>query len=307
MADIHRVAVRDAVDQLLEVLSSLCLGEVALAHNLVEELPALDQVHDQVQLGRRVEHRVQPDDVRVVEGLHDGDFPPHVQRHGRGVDLRLVHHLDGALLPRLFMDGQLHPAHRRTHQQTDATTIHGEAHTKSEHPGGPTPNRQLGAPNRTHAPHRTADPPTPAPAAANSSSASHTRSIHPPQRTWQRSPARACQTVGTPPHGTSSCPPPGTSAGQTVTRPPATVCRRRRCRGRRTCAAGGRARTWARRERSGWDNRQRDGSVAPPPPPARRHPPAPPRRTGRPPYTPLPSPSHPSTRHKPTRQQRQPG
>jgi len=104
MADTAAVAIVNAVDELLEEAARHVLWKLALVQNLGEQLPAGHQVHHDVQLGGRCEHVAQVDNVLVLQGLHNSNLPSHIHRHLLGLDVRLVHHLHGHLLSRIFMD-----------------------------------------------------------------------------------------------------------------------------------------------------------------------------------------------------------
>ena len=50
------------------------LGETTLVRDLREQLAARRVLHDDVQLGERLDHLVQTDDVRVVQTFHARDL-----------------------------------------------------------------------------------------------------------------------------------------------------------------------------------------------------------------------------------------
>ena len=93
------VAVLDAGDDLLEEVSRLVLAETTLLHDVVEELAALDVLHDHVDVVRGLEDLIQADDVRVHEQPQDLDLPANLLLHVDGLDLLAVQDLDGHLVP----------------------------------------------------------------------------------------------------------------------------------------------------------------------------------------------------------------
>mmetsp|Transcript_10454 Transcript_10454/g.43278 ORF Transcript_10454/g.43278 Transcript_10454/m.43278 type:complete len:343 (+) Transcript_10454:2484-3512(+) len=93
------VAVLDAGDDLLKEVSRLVLAETTLLHDVVEELAALDVLHDHVDVVRGLEDLIQADDVRVHEQPQDLDLPANLLLHVDGLDLLAVQDLDGHLVP----------------------------------------------------------------------------------------------------------------------------------------------------------------------------------------------------------------
>ena len=74
MDDHVAVAVLDAARDLLEEVARLVLDEPPLLDDVVEELPPLDVLHDHVDVGGRLDHLVEADDVGVAEEAEDLDL-----------------------------------------------------------------------------------------------------------------------------------------------------------------------------------------------------------------------------------------
>lgn len=68
------VAVVDALEDLLETVCGLGLGEELLLDDLVEQLSALAQLSDEVKVLVVFKVLVELEDVGVVKLLEDGDF-----------------------------------------------------------------------------------------------------------------------------------------------------------------------------------------------------------------------------------------
>ncbi|KAK6935645.1 hypothetical protein RJ641_032675 [Dillenia turbinata] len=108
--DAAGVAVGDSGDELLEVAAAEVLREAALG-NLGEELAALEEFHDEVDLGLRSEDLVKLDDVGVVEAAHDGDLALDVGHQGGGGaagEPLLADDLDGHALPGIHLPRVVH-------------------------------------------------------------------------------------------------------------------------------------------------------------------------------------------------------
>lgn len=60
--------------QLSKYTLGVHLRQPPLVGDLGEELPTPSVLHDDVQLGQRLDDLVEPDDVGVVEALHGGDL-----------------------------------------------------------------------------------------------------------------------------------------------------------------------------------------------------------------------------------------
>jgi len=74
VADAHRMTVADGVNQLVKEPADKVLVEGALELHQIIQLPAIDQVHHQVQLAGRRENLAQVHNVAVVEALEDGNL-----------------------------------------------------------------------------------------------------------------------------------------------------------------------------------------------------------------------------------------
>ena len=74
MHDAQLMQILDAADDLLEEFAGLGLLELLLFDDVVEELAAAHELHDQKQLLRRLDDLEQLDDVRVPDQLEDVDF-----------------------------------------------------------------------------------------------------------------------------------------------------------------------------------------------------------------------------------------
>ena len=86
-------------DHLSEQRASLWFCQAALVGDLGEELSSAGVLHHDMQLGQRLHHLVQPDDVGVVHLLHAGDLPGQ-QALRLLVQFRLVQNFDGDLFCR---------------------------------------------------------------------------------------------------------------------------------------------------------------------------------------------------------------
>lgn len=71
--DAARVAITDGGDQLLEILTAKIFVEPTFG-NLGEELAALDELHDEVDLGLAGQNLEELDDVGVAQAAHDSDL-----------------------------------------------------------------------------------------------------------------------------------------------------------------------------------------------------------------------------------------
>ena len=70
------VAVVHAADDLLEEPPGVLLLQLAVLHDVVEQLPAGDVLHHHEYVGGGADHLVQLDDVRVPEKFQILNFPP---------------------------------------------------------------------------------------------------------------------------------------------------------------------------------------------------------------------------------------
>eukprot|EP00672_Neobodo_designis_P022365 CAMPEP_0174850216 /NCGR_PEP_ID=MMETSP1114-20130205/19102_1 /TAXON_ID=312471 /ORGANISM="Neobodo designis, Strain CCAP 1951/1" /LENGTH=523 /DNA_ID=CAMNT_0016084655 /DNA_START=308 /DNA_END=1876 /DNA_ORIENTATION=- len=106
--DALRVAVTHAGDKLLEEPPGGGLVEALGLDDAVEELAALDHLEHHVDVVGGLHHLAQVHDVRVVEALHDGDLALELLLEVLARQLLLVDDLDGPLLARLVVGGELH-------------------------------------------------------------------------------------------------------------------------------------------------------------------------------------------------------
>lgn len=119
MANASSMAILNTVDELLKVSPGDVFLQLALIEDFGEELAASDKVHDDVELALTGEDLTQIDDVAMLESLHDGDLASDIHGHFLGLDVALVHDLDGDLFARLFMDAKLDPKENAvTHKVT---------------------------------------------------------------------------------------------------------------------------------------------------------------------------------------------
>lgn len=91
------MAESDGRDQLLEVLAGDVFLETTLG-NLLEELSAVDELHDEVDLGLGGHDLEELDDVGVADAAEDGDLALDVGDESALEDLLLVDDLDGDAL-----------------------------------------------------------------------------------------------------------------------------------------------------------------------------------------------------------------
>lgn len=92
--DAPGVAEPDGGDKLLEVPSRGILLEAALG-DAREELPAADELHDEVDLGLGGHDLEEADDIGVAHAAEDGDLALDVRDEAVAEGLLLVEHLDG--------------------------------------------------------------------------------------------------------------------------------------------------------------------------------------------------------------------
>jgi len=92
--DAPGVAEADGGDELLEVPPRGVLLEAALG-DAREELPAADELHDEVDLGLGGHDLEEADDVWVAHAAEDGDLALDVRDEAVAEGLLLVEHLDG--------------------------------------------------------------------------------------------------------------------------------------------------------------------------------------------------------------------
>ncbi len=93
-ADLDAVAELEAVDDLLEEPAGLLLAEALLPANVVQEAATRRVLHDDVDVGGRIDHLKQLDHVLISHALQDLDLPrdaPPVVAIG---ELTLLDHLD---------------------------------------------------------------------------------------------------------------------------------------------------------------------------------------------------------------------
>lgn len=74
VADPHRVTIADSVHELMKEPAGHIFLESSLLLQQVKQLPAIDIVHNQIQLCGRRKHLPQVHDMAVVEALEDGNL-----------------------------------------------------------------------------------------------------------------------------------------------------------------------------------------------------------------------------------------
>lgn len=74
VADPHRVTVADSVHELMEEPAGHIFLESSVLLQQVKQLPAINIVHNQIQLCGRHKHLPQVHDMAVVEALEDGNL-----------------------------------------------------------------------------------------------------------------------------------------------------------------------------------------------------------------------------------------
>lgn len=74
VAHAHRVAVADGVNQLVEEAAGHILFDGAIHLQQIKQFAPVNQVHHEVQLGRRRQHLAKVHNVPVVESLEDGNL-----------------------------------------------------------------------------------------------------------------------------------------------------------------------------------------------------------------------------------------
>lgn len=102
--DAARVAEADGGDELLEVPARGVLLEAALG-DAGEELPAADELHDEVDLGLCCHDLEEAHDVGVADAAEDGDLALDLRDEAVAERLLLVEHLDGDGLPGVGVAG----------------------------------------------------------------------------------------------------------------------------------------------------------------------------------------------------------
>src|SRR6202012_4000770 len=75
MEDLHAVTVHQSLDDLAEQVDSLAFGKRASLGKKVEELSAVDILHNEVDLVFVLPHIVETDDVGVPQKPHDDYLP----------------------------------------------------------------------------------------------------------------------------------------------------------------------------------------------------------------------------------------
>ena len=93
-----KVTVFDAGYYLVEQGACLVSGQAAAGHDVVEQFPAGDVLHDHEYVRGRVDDLVQADDVWVRAHLEYVDLPPHLLCHLHVLDAALVQDLHGYFL-----------------------------------------------------------------------------------------------------------------------------------------------------------------------------------------------------------------
>ena len=97
--DAQVMEVRHRLEQRPEQLGGLKFGEARPAHDALEELAALEHLHDDVQVLLGLVQALHADDIRVVHQLQHGDLGAQ-QPLFLGLDGALVDDLHGGVLPR---------------------------------------------------------------------------------------------------------------------------------------------------------------------------------------------------------------
>lgn len=108
MDHVELMAVGDGVDYLRKVLLGQVLVEPLLVlHDVVEHVPPVPELQNEVQLGLGVDHFIEAHDVGVLHELHAPHFLEKVAG-GQRVQFGLVDNLHGHLFAREDVPGELH-------------------------------------------------------------------------------------------------------------------------------------------------------------------------------------------------------
>ena len=84
----------EAMDDLLEEPAGLLLAEALLAANVIEKAATRRVLHDDVDVGWRIDDLKQLDDVLIGHALQDLDLPRHAPPVVAVRELTLLDHLD---------------------------------------------------------------------------------------------------------------------------------------------------------------------------------------------------------------------
>lgn len=99
------MAIVDTGDDLLEESSRVRLLQFAVLDDVVEQLAAGYIFHDHKNIGRRTDHLVQFDDVRMTKQLQVLNLTPDLSDHVEIFDFLSVQNLDGHLIAGTLMPG----------------------------------------------------------------------------------------------------------------------------------------------------------------------------------------------------------
>lgn len=95
--DAEFMEVLHAADDLLKKLAGLRLLQLLLFHDVVKELAARDELHDEEELFGCLDDLKELDNVRVSDQLEDVDFSGHTLHVGIARDFALFQNFDGHL------------------------------------------------------------------------------------------------------------------------------------------------------------------------------------------------------------------
>ena len=101
-------------DNLPEESPGLFRRQSALFDQVIEEFSSGNVFQHQIEVSFVLVHVVQPQHVRMLDQLHDGDLAFDLLQHGLG-QLVLVDDLDGHFFVQHAMRGQLHEAWKHKH------------------------------------------------------------------------------------------------------------------------------------------------------------------------------------------------